>query len=130
MKAMYVSESGCIPYAAAIVGGYKTLETRNRDMLKALVGERVAVIRTRRGKPSAIVGAVDITGKQFVSAAGFRELFSEHLVQPGSKYDATGRGKWCYSCAAPKACDPIPLPPETINHGRSWCEIPDIPELL
>ena len=63
MIGIFVNSDGCVPYADAIVGGYKRIETRNRDMLRDLVGKKVAVIRTRRGKNPTIVGYVTIDSK-------------------------------------------------------------------
>lgn len=122
IKAMFVNDDGCVPYASAIVGGYKNIETRNRNVLWQLEGERVAVVRTRRGKKPTVIGFVDVVGKQFYSVDKFHECFSQHLVPPGSKYDAVGKGKWVYYLANPEAVEPFLLPADAIRHGRSWCE--------
>lgn len=122
MKAMFVNENGCIHWADAIVGGYKKIETRNRNMLWQLEGERVAVVKTRRNKSPMVVGYVRIVGKQFVSREQFPKLFHLHCVPTGSEYDAHGKGKWCYYLAGAEKCDPYPLPKNAVRHGRSWCE--------
>lgn len=122
MKAIFVNENGCVPYAHALVQGYKTDETRSRDMLSALVGERVAVARTKRGKAPLVVGYVTITEKTFCNAEDFAALYNRHLVPSGSAYDARGKGKWLYHVADPEECTPYPLPSSAVRHGRSWCE--------
>lgn len=123
MKGFFVQDTQCTPYAFAITAGYKTIETRNRNMLSALVGERVAVVRTRNGKNPLVVGYVDIVSASFCKAEDFRKHYSEHLVPEGNKYDCNGRGKWFYHLANPEFLHyPYPLPENTVRHGRSWCE--------
>lgn len=114
-----------VKYASAIVQGYKPIETRSRDMLGKLVGQTVAVVRTRSGKQPVVVGYARIERKFWCAAgADWEALRDQHLIPPGSRYDAVSRGKWCYvmSNARPDA-SPFPLPASTVRHGRSWCEI-------
>ena len=122
MKAMFVNSNGGIPYARLITSGLKKIETRNRDMLRELCGERVAVVYTRRGKNPLVIGAVDVTGKYFAGVEQFKAERNLHFVPEGSMYDATGRGKWCYTLENAAVCDPFPLPDSAVRHGRSWCE--------
>ena len=96
MKGIFVNENGGIRYALALVLGNKRAETRARDMLKDLVGERVAIIRTKRNKYPQILGYVTIEYKQFVTAEDFHLYDAFHLVPEGSGYDAHGKGKWLY----------------------------------
>lgn len=119
---IFVNSDGCIPYAEAIVSGAKLIETRNRDMLSKLVGKRVAVVSTRRGKNPTIVGYVRIVGKLFANPTEF-ELFREFtLIPAGSKYDVSGKGKWLYFLGDAEKCLPYPLPKDAVRHGISWCE--------
>ena len=122
MYGIFVNENGCVPYPFAIVARYKTIETRNKNMLSALVGKRVAVIRTGRGKVPTIIGEVDIVRSAFCPAADFDKYYDQHLVQPGSKYACHSRGKWFYFLENAKPCDHYALPSSAIRHGRSWCE--------
>lgn len=122
-KGFFVEDTQCSPYAFMITAGYKTIETRNRNMLSALVGKRVAVIRTRNGKNPLIVGYVDVTGAFFCKAQDFRKYYPQHRVPEGSKYDCTGKGKWFYTLANPEFCSKqYKLPEWTVRHGRSWVE--------
>ena len=124
MKGMFVNENGT-RYAWAIVSGIKTIETRNRNMLSALVGERVAVIRTKSGEKPCVVGYVDITHSAWIPKAtlnskAFRDMT---LIPVGSEYDCTGSGKYGYFLAhAERVEPPMPLPENAVRHGRSWCE--------
>lgn len=124
MFAVYVNNPGCIPYADAIVGGYKPIETRTRDMLGKLVGERVAIIRTGRHRPAEIVGYVTITAKSYHTAAELEDMRDLTLIPPGSMFDCTGKGKWCYHLSDPESCDPIRLDTlHIVRRNRSFCVI-------
>lgn len=122
MKGMFVNSNGCIPYAECIVAGAKTIETRNRNMLRQLVGERVAVVRTKRGKNPTIVGDVLILSGMFLTEREMEEVRDKTLIPPGSKYDCHGRGKWCYFLGDARKCEPYPLPADAVRHGISWVE--------
>lgn len=126
MYGMFVNERGAGRYATWLANGSKTIETRRRDMLSALVGQRVAIVKTHRDVipfcGPVVVGYVTITRKMFCSVEDFQKYFKQHLVLPGSSYDATGRGKWLYFCEDAQTCKPFPLPKDAIRHGRSWCE--------
>lgn len=120
MKAMFVNEDESC-YAQAIVLGYKTIETRSRNMLKSLVGERVAVVRTKKGERPLVIGTV------FVSSFWYEDhpwtLREKTAIPFGSKYDTDGR--WMYGLHSPEPISPdswYPLPENTVRHGRSWCE--------
>lgn len=122
MKGIFVNENGGIPYAQAIVRGVKPIETRNKNMLSALVGERVAIIRTHRNKAPLVLGYATILWAEHCSKEYMDAIRSITLIPEGSEHDAGKSGKWCYYMADPVACDPFPLPFSAIRHGRSWCE--------
>ena len=122
MKGMFVNSDG-IKYAEAIVGRFKTIETRNRNTLGPLVGERVAVVRTGRGKCPMVIGDVFVVSAQPMGRDGFEIYRDWTLIPPGSKYDCPEGGKkWMYFLAQAEACEPYPLPANAVRHGRSWCE--------
>lgn len=121
MKAVFINECGPLRYASRIADGEKLIETRTRDMLKALVGERVAIVRTGRGA-SQVIGYVRIVSKVFVWRRFFQTLYPLHLVPAGSQFDCTGAGKWCYMLEGAEACEPYPVPADAVRHGRVWCE--------
>ena len=123
MYGIFVNEDGGIHYADAIVRGYKPVETRSRNMLRSLVGQRVAIVRTRRGKQPTIIGEADIVSASFQSAQWLDEHRDETLIPPGSKHDCKGKGKWCYTLVNAVRYElPVPLPKAAIRHGRSFCE--------
>lgn len=122
MKGIFVNQNGGIPYADLIVQGYKRIETRNRNMLRDLVGGRVAIIKTRRQRQPVIVGYAKIERAEYCPAKWFDGFRSETLIPPGSSYDCRGKGKWFYWMTWPTRCDPYPLPAHAIRHGRSWAK--------
>ena len=129
MYGIYVKSTRATPYAQAIIQGYKTLETRTRDVFKSLFKNKdeicVAIIETS-GKRSAILGLCILHKGQKIDCETFRsdEYFHKHLVPPHSKYDVKDSGfKWCYECTEPLPfLRPAELPRDIISHGRSYCE--------
>ena len=128
MYGIFVNSDGCVPYADAIVDGYKTIETRTRNMLWHLDGKRVAIVKTRRGKNPTIVGYVTVSGwelcrlKPHGMCNGNCPYRDKTLIPEGSKYDCHGKGKWFYHLENPQRCEPYPLSKDAVRHGRSWCE--------
>ena len=117
MKGIFIHDTRSVPYALAIAQGYKTIETRFRDVLGRFVGQRVNVIRTRSGRPAEVVGSVVITGKWFCRPEQFDEFSNRHCIPTGSRYDCHGRGKWCYDLSDPVALDhPVPLSSFRVSH--------------
>lgn len=120
MKGIFVNEDGGIRYAEAIVSGIKPVETRGKDMLRSCVGERVAIIRTRRGKNPVVLGYADIVRSERNGVFWMDAHRDLTLIPKGSKYD---KGcKWCYWIENPERCEPYQLPLSATRHGRSWCE--------
>ena len=122
MKGIFVNENGGIRYAQMIVKGCKPIETRHRNMLSSLVGERVAIVRTHRNKTPVVLGYATILWAEHYSKEYMDAIRSLTLIPEGSEHDAGRNGKWCYYMADPVQCDPYPLPSSAVRHGRSWCE--------
>jgi hypothetical protein len=74
-------------FTGQILRGEKVIETRSRNVFKKLVGRRVGLIRTGKGK-AILVGYATI-GKpiQYNSEENFRKDYEKHRVEPKSKYD-------------------------------------------
>lgn len=120
---VFVARSKKIRYAVEIVDGRKPIETRNRNMLGKLVGERVAVIETQKNKSPRIVGYATITGSFFCEADRFNDFRNMTLIPIGDAYDNKGKGKWMYTMGKPIPCKPELLDKsKIIYHGRSYCE--------
>ena len=120
MKAIFVNENEKA-YAYEIVESTKLVETRTKNMLSACIGERVAIVSTKRHCHPLVIGYVDVVkaekhGREWLNAN--RKLT---CIPHGSKYD-TGE-RWCYFLSnAQKLEHPYLLPSSAIRHGRSWCE--------
>ena len=122
IPAIFVRQTNAIPYADAIVQGYKTIETRSRNMLGRFVGKRVFVIRTRSGDKPFIIGSVFISDAQYHSAQELDKMRNKTLIPPGSQFDCHGKGKWCYTLERPESTEiPIALEFFDIAHkNRSY----------
>lgn len=122
MYGIFVNEDGGVRYAQAIVQRIKPVETRTRNVFKRIVGERVAIIRTRRNKKPTIVGYADITLATPLSREWLSANRDKTLIPPGSSYDCKSAYKWCYFLADAEECEPYELPKNAIRHGRSYAE--------
>ena len=124
MYGIYIADDGAMNYAKAIVKGIKLMETRTRDVFKSIPEfQKLAVIRTRKGHKPEIVGHVRMQRGYHCPAELFHLFDSSHLVGIGSKYDTDERGKWLYTFTWCEELDePIELPANRINHGRSYTE--------
>lgn len=120
---LFVARDGKVNYPGLIIDGSKTIETRpgSRNVLKKLIGERVAIIDTSI-KPAQVIGYVTIYGSLFCPSRFFGEFRTETLIPAGSKYDDKGGGKYMYYLANAEKCSPYPVPTNKVNHGRSYCE--------
>lgn len=124
MKGIFVNEDGGVRYAEAIVKGYKPIETRSKNMLSVCVLERVAIVRTRRGKRPTVIGYANVADAYWMprSVMNGDEMRKLTLIPEGSKYDSGPKGKWCYRMENAEECEPYELPLSAVRHGRSWCE--------
>lgn len=131
MIGIYVNSAKSINYAEAIVKGYKTIETRTRDVFKSLFKEsdtiRCGIIDTSRKVPM-LVGYVTLHKGYKVYRDEFRtdKYYNKHLIPEGSKYDIKPGAsfKWCYEITDAHSLWTFPqeLPGNIIRHGRSFCE--------
>lgn len=126
MKGMFVNEDTA-PYAQWIVSGQKLIETRTKNMLLPLVGERVAIISTRKGRKPVVVGYANVQNYSFCPVNLLDMWRRETMIPKGDTYDNLGtrngkQGKWFYELYKAEPCNPFPLPSFAVRHGRSWCE--------
>lgn len=91
-------------FVEEILSHLKTIETRNRNTLKSLVGQRVGIIKTGCGK-AMLMGHADIAGVIEYDEQTFREDYHRHLVAPGSEYDIKGK-KYGYILENVQKCEP------------------------
>lgn len=77
-------------FTEQILTGVKTEETRKSHSLDSIIGKRVAIIRTGRGK-ATIVGTCTIEGfTEYRNEEDWSVAYNRHRVERGSKYDFTG----------------------------------------
>lgn len=109
MKAININDK-IYPFTDWILDFVKPVETRNKNTLKSLIGDRVGIIRTGHGK-AMLVGYVTISGViKYDTVEAFRDDYSRHMVAPGSKYDINPAGcKYGYILTDPERCEPVPV---------------------
>ena len=108
------------PFVSLMLDKCKRDETRSRNTLKPLIGQRVALIETGTRKRPFIRGYATITGAVQVSyddtaarkAAGIYN--TPYDIKPGVF-------KWFYRLADVEGTTPYSLP-EHVNHGRAYTE--------
>lgn len=121
MRGMYVHCSKRLPFVDWMLSRVKPWETRGRDMLGDLVGERVAIIETGRSPVAMIRGYATITRKKTVSYDNVRARRAARIL--GTPYDIKpGKTKVFYRLEHVTRCKPYPLPAQHSNNGRAWTE--------
>lgn len=120
MKAIYIN-CARVEFVEDILNLLKTIETRNRDMLKSLVGQRVGIIETGKGK-AKLKGYATIVEKIVFKNEETWELCRDlHRVPKGSEYDFKKR-KVGYILADVERCEPTFINVKN-NGNRSFVEI-------
>ena len=111
------------PFLVWIMSGRKLYESRTRNTLRALVGQRVYLAETGRGAPVVRASAIIAEVVPVYSRSVWRQLRSAHRVPAGSAYDwqPGARVKYLYRMAAVAPVPPF-TPPEGVRHGRVWME--------
>lgn len=85
---MYGVNINCkdIDFVQMILDGVKTVETRNTNSLKSLVGQRIGLVRTGCGK-AMLMGYATIVKVIVYDTETFRSDFKRHRVPQNSEYD-------------------------------------------
>ena len=112
------------PFLFWIMSGLKLYETRTRNTLRALVGQRVYLARTGRGRPVVLCSVVigdPIATRSRSAFAAFRKAC---CIAYRSQYDwqKSTKVKYLYPLLD---VQPVPVPftpPEGVRHGRVWME--------
>lgn len=111
------------PFLAWILSGRKQFETRTRNTLGSLVGQRVLLAETGKGRPlvrcSAVIRSVIVVR----SRSEFRRFRSRCCIARGSAFDwqPWTKAKYLYLLEGVQPVDPF-CPPEDVRHGRVWME--------
>ena len=102
----------------------KTHETRTRNTLRALIGQRVFFAETGHGR-RPLCRCSGVIGEPLVirSREDWDRARSLHQIPPGSPYDwqPGTKVKYLYPIIDVHPVPPF-TPPEGIRHGRVWME--------
>lgn len=113
-----------VPFLTYIILYMKLYESRTRNTLRALIGQRVILAETgRKGGP--IARCMVTIGDPLIvtSRAAWRTVRSAVCVPLGSQYDwkPETRKKYLYPLLNMKCLRPFTVP-EGVRHGRVWME--------
>lgn len=113
-----------IPFLDLIIRKQKVFETRTRDTLRALVGQRVYLAETgKHHRPLIRCSAVIRPPVIITDPDEWDKLRTATVVGVGSQYDwkPETKVKYCYPLAQVFPCQPF-TPPEGKRHGYVWME--------
>lgn len=115
--------SASAPFMADIGDLLKRLETRSRNMLRSLVGQRVILAETRQGGYLAMYTVVIRSARPVRSREEWDDLRPLHRVPVGNPFDwqEGDRVRWVYELSGLRRLQPF-LVPEGRRHGRTWME--------
>lgn len=115
--------SSSAPFLDDICARLKPYETRSKNMLGALVGQRVIFAESARGARLARCSGVIKSVLTVTSPEQWEALRPMHRVPVGNMYDwkPETKIKYLYEFANIRILRPFRIP-EGIPHGRSWME--------
>ena len=116
--------SSSAPFMDDIGALLKRLETRNRDMLGFLVGQRVILAESKNGQRLARYSVVIRSARQVFSRKEWDALRPLHRVPVGNKYDwkPGTKVKYLYELSDLRRIRPFRVP-EGVPRGRTGTEI-------
>ena len=126
MNVVYIN-CDLIPFVDRIISFDKIIETRTRNMLRALVHKRVLLAETHRGmRPVCRCLATIGTPMEIRSREEWERFRPLACIPAGSKYDwqPGTHVKWLYPVydVQPIAPHTIPEDANVTRHGRTWLE--------
>ena len=115
--------SSSAPFMPDIGARLKRLETRGKNMLGSLVGQRVILAETKQGGYMALYSAVIRSARPVRSREEWDALRPLHRVPIGNRYDwkDSTRVKWVYEITDLRRLRPFKVP-EGVRHGRTCME--------
>ena len=111
-----------LPFLDDILAGRKTIETRTRDTLRSVAGQRVYLAETGHGRP--VIRAVAVIGwGRKMDRIDWECLRKRTCIPVGSRYDWQPDTRVKYGYTLFDVTPIIPFtPPEGVRHGRVWME--------
>lgn len=124
MPAVVWINSSSAPFLDDICARLKPFETRSRNMLQSLVGQRVIFAESARGARLARCSAVIRSVFTVTSREQWEVLRPLHRVPVGNMYDwkPGTKIKYLYELSNIRILRPFRIPGKGIPHGRSWFE--------
>lgn len=97
------------PFLTWILGGRKTIETRNTPSLRPYLGKRVGLVQTGCGK-ALLVGFATITEEIVIrDREHFALLAPIHCINDKMPEYAFKNIKYCYALSDVERIDPVPV---------------------
>lgn len=113
------------PFIDWIIALQKVFETRNKNMLKNLIGKTVFLAETgKHKKPLARCSCV--IGKPLVitDKRTYNHYRKQTKAKKGSVYDfIPGKKKYLYPLYDVKEIEPFPVPENVVRYGRTYAII-------
>ena len=112
------------PFIDQILAGDKRYETRNRNTLGSLIGQRVFLAETGHGRRPFVRAVCTISDMWYVCSREAWDWYKPNTcIKDGSKYDwqENSKTKWLYTLCHVSPVAPF-YAPEGVRHGRVWME--------
>ena len=113
------------PFVDWILDGSEVYETRTRNTLVSLVGKRVYLAESGKGRPLVKCSAVLVQARPVTDRATWESVIRKPAkIEPGSMYDwkPETRVKYPYKLVDVQPVTPF-HPQEGVRHGRVWMEV-------
>lgn len=122
-KVVWINSSSA-PFLDDIYNRLKPFETRSRNMLGRLVGQRIILAESSNGQRLARCSVVIQGVRKVTTREEWDALRPLHRVPVGSDYDwkPWTRAKYLYKMTNLRRLRPFRIPTEGVSHGRSWFE--------
>lgn len=112
------------PFVFWIAKHKKIFETRNRNTLKSLIGKRVYIAETRKGKRPVVRCAAILESVSIIdSFTEYDKLRNKTMIETGSAYDwkPETKRKYLYKLSSVETVSAF-VPVDWIRHGFTWME--------
>lgn len=112
------------PFVRQILNRTKIYETRNRNILKRFLGERILIAETGTGSKPVVKGSAIISEIiEVFSRDAWEVTRLDAMIGIGTQYDwkPDTKKKVLYRLTDVRPCEPF-VPDEDRRHGRVWME--------
>ena len=112
------------PFVSWIAKRKKIFETRNRNTLKSLIGQRVYIAETGKCKRPVVRCIATLKSVSIIdNFAEYDKLRNKTMIETGSAYDwkPETRRKYLYKLSSVETVSAF-IPADGIRHGFTWME--------